>query len=233
MMNFIVPILTLVTLALATPNFGQWSPPGYGDVRSPCPALNAMANHKFIPHDGRGLTIPILVKGLGEGLNFSAETATSLAMIGLAVSSDPTHASFNLNDLSAHNKVEHDGSLSRRDFDLGGDATKFSPKTFNETLSYYKGASEVGVQEIAAARWGRIESSKKENPKMVYGQQQWFPSYFESVAYWALFRDAKTMKASVEWIKIFFRKCYGRFGREQANGDTRGAYAVQRGLASD
>lgn len=27
-------------------------PPGEGDFRGPCPGLNALANHNFIPHNG-------------------------------------------------------------------------------------------------------------------------------------------------------------------------------------
>jgi hypothetical protein len=30
----------------------SFQPPGAGDFRGPCPGLNALANHKFIPHNG-------------------------------------------------------------------------------------------------------------------------------------------------------------------------------------
>jgi hypothetical protein len=33
-----------------------------GAVRSPCPGLNSMANHGFLPRDGRNISIPVLVK---------------------------------------------------------------------------------------------------------------------------------------------------------------------------
>jgi hypothetical protein len=57
-MKFIFPVLSLLAVAIADADFGQWEAPRAGDVRSPCPAFNAMSNHKFIPHDGRGLTVP-------------------------------------------------------------------------------------------------------------------------------------------------------------------------------
>jgi len=203
-MKFVLPVLSFLAIAYANPDYGQWEAPRAGDSRSPCPALNAMANHKFIPQDGRGLTTPILIKGLGKGLNISAEVVAKLSLIGIATSKNPASGSFDLSDLSAHNKVEHDGSLSRCDFDMGGDATRFSPETFNETLSFLKGAEEVGISEVAAARWGRLQSSKAHNPKFTYGEGQYFPSYFESAAYYQLFKDPKTNKASVDWIKVFF-----------------------------
>jgi hypothetical protein len=37
---------------------GAWPPyvpPKQGDSRSPCPALNAMANHGILPHDGNSI----------------------------------------------------------------------------------------------------------------------------------------------------------------------------------
>ncbi len=30
----------------------QYVPPGSGDIRGPCPGLNAAANHGFLPHNG-------------------------------------------------------------------------------------------------------------------------------------------------------------------------------------
>ncbi|KAF2270772.1 hypothetical protein CC78DRAFT_573123 [Lojkania enalia] len=35
-------------------DFKKWNPPGYRDVRSPCPLLNSLANHDIIPHNGKG-----------------------------------------------------------------------------------------------------------------------------------------------------------------------------------
>ena len=55
--------------------------------------------------------------------------------------------------MNKHNAIEHDGSLTRMDFDLGGEDQKFCPEIFEETLSYYNGATEIGLEEVAAARW--------------------------------------------------------------------------------
>ena len=203
-MKYTLLILSAVTSVSAYADFGNWKGPGKDDIRGPCPVLNTLANHHLIPHDGRDLTVPILVKGMTEGLNVSAEVATTLSFVGISTSKDPASGKFDLDDLNQHNKVEHDASLSRKDFDLGGESQAFCPETFNETLSFYKGANEVGIPEVAAARWGRVQSSKAHNPKFVYGAKQYFNSYFESASYFQLFRDPKTMKAKVDWIKVFF-----------------------------
>ena len=136
----------------------------------------------------------------------SAEVATTLATLGLSLSKDPASGAFDLDDLNRHNAIEHDASLSRKDIDLGGNEA-LDAEVFNETLSFFKGASDVGIPEVAAARWGRVQSSKAKNPNFLYGTSQTFASYFESSAYFQLLRDPKTNKVSVEWIKIFFGEC--------------------------
>lgn len=74
-------------------------------------------------------------------------------MAAIGLSKDPSSGAFDLDDLKKHNGIEHDGSLSRKDFNLGGEEQNFCPEVFAETLSYYDGAQEVGLKEVAAARW--------------------------------------------------------------------------------
>jgi hypothetical protein len=205
-MKFLLLISTLVAVTIAQVNFEVWSPKGDDNVRSPCPALNALANHDILPRRGRNYTAPMVVKALGEGLNVSAEIGAILSQLAISLSADPARGAFDLDDLTKHNAIEHDASLSRQDFDLGGNAQAFDPDVFAETLSYFGGATHVGIKEVAAARWGRIQASKSRNPKFTYGENQTFPSYFESSNYYSLFKDPKTNLASVKWIKIFFRK---------------------------
>ncbi|OBZ70178.1 Aromatic peroxygenase [Grifola frondosa] len=60
-----------------------FSPPLPGDSRSPCPALNTLANHGFLPHDGRNMSVAQLVKAVEEGYNISAPFAWVLAAGGV------------------------------------------------------------------------------------------------------------------------------------------------------
>jgi hypothetical protein len=52
-MKLLTVILRLAGLAAAQFNYDDWRAPVPGDLRSPCPALNALANHGFLPRDGR------------------------------------------------------------------------------------------------------------------------------------------------------------------------------------
>jgi hypothetical protein len=38
----------------------KYEAPGPNDSRSPCPALNALANHGYLPHDGNNITPEVL-----------------------------------------------------------------------------------------------------------------------------------------------------------------------------
>ncbi|ORY19713.1 hypothetical protein BCR34DRAFT_1268 [Clohesyomyces aquaticus] len=49
-------------------DFGQWHPLVPGDVRSPCPALNSLANHCFLPCDGKNLSVPLVERQKGPKL---------------------------------------------------------------------------------------------------------------------------------------------------------------------
>lgn len=49
-------ILALAAVATAQFNYDDWRAPVAGELRSPCPALNALANHGILPRDGRNST---------------------------------------------------------------------------------------------------------------------------------------------------------------------------------
>jgi hypothetical protein len=52
-MKLLTAILGLAGLAAAQFNYNDWHAPVRGDLRSPCPGLNSLANHGFLPRDGR------------------------------------------------------------------------------------------------------------------------------------------------------------------------------------
>lgn len=150
------------------------------------------------------MTVPVLVAGLSTGLKVSPETATFLAMAGLAIAKNPSSGAFDLDEMNKHNGFEHDASLSRKDYDLGGETQEFSWEVFNETLSYYTNRKDITIQDVADARWGRVKSSRAKNPKHSLDARHKFISYIESAAYHEIFRDATTRTAPLEWIVIWF-----------------------------
>ncbi|KAG7382689.1 hypothetical protein PHYPSEUDO_004659 [Phytophthora pseudosyringae] len=91
--------------------------------RSPCPALNVLANHGYLPRDGKEITPRLLQEALVKVYNLDPSLADFL------VSS--LSAQFTLTDLGVHNFVEHDASLVHDDSWDGGD-----PSSLNNTLAF-------------------------------------------------------------------------------------------------
>jgi hypothetical protein len=118
--------LLLLTLALAAafPSLRTvypYVPPGPGDSRCPCPALNTLANHGYINRNGRNVSKVDLLAATLTAFNFS-NAITQAAINGninaftgdIIASLDVLNAT---HDAPQHN--EHDASLSRSDRFLG------------------------------------------------------------------------------------------------------------------
>ena len=52
-MKVLVALLSAILPAAAYFNYDDWRRPDRDDLRGPCPGLNALANHGFLPRDGR------------------------------------------------------------------------------------------------------------------------------------------------------------------------------------
>src|SRR5689334_2633593 len=58
----------------------EYHPAGAGDLRSPCPVLNALANHGIISRDGRNITASQLkdaLKHIGVGIDIRLSLVNS------------------------------------------------------------------------------------------------------------------------------------------------------------
>ncbi len=113
-------VLLSLSLVAAFP-VGEWHPAGPGDHRSPCPGLNALANHGYINRNGRNITRNDIeaaaYKALGVGYD-----VTAIATINAQIAAEifPNGVMSSLWALNAtHNVIEHDASLSRNDKYLG------------------------------------------------------------------------------------------------------------------
>lgn len=197
--------LAFTGLALAV-DFTNWHPPGPGDVRGPCPCLNSLANHNILPHNGRNYTIPVLVKALTEAVNVSPEFAATISLLGTFTAADPTKGSFDLTDLLNHNLFEHDASLSRADFEFGGDVQTFRPDIFSQFISHFNGQEFVTYQAAAAARYDRVQTERNRDPHFTYNSQHQITSYSETVFYIRTLIDPRNNQTPVEFVKIFFGK---------------------------
>ncbi|CZT23931.1 related to chloroperoxidase [Ramularia collo-cygni] len=188
------------------PRWLDWKPAGYGDSRSPCPGLNSLANHGFLNHNGKDITIPQLVKGGREGMNMGADFMSIIGAVGLQSSPFPSSGKFDLSDLDQHNfPIEHDGSLSRQDA-FFGDNYDFNKTIFNQFLSNFHGAAKTTIPTTSKARYSRIQDSQARNPTFTYGALQFLLSSGETGLYVQTMSSPVENSARLDYIKMMFEK---------------------------
>ncbi|ORY77379.1 Chloroperoxidase [Protomyces lactucae-debilis] len=189
----------------AAVNPHPWIPAGAGDVRSPCPALNALANHGFLPHNGRGMTVPILVQGLSEGLNVSPDFTIAIGSLGLTAGKRQLGA-FDLDELQQHNfPIEHDASLSRQDTYFGS-ANPFNNATWQQYLAFFKDAEVVSISAASNGKYARVKDSQQRNPTFTYGPQQFVLSYGEVALYQSVLGNPLTGTPKTSYVRTFFEQ---------------------------
>lgn len=73
--------------------------------------MNTLANHGFLPRDGRNITRENAVYALTEGLNFNAFVANIMWEQAIIANPEPNATFFTLDNLNRHNVLEHDASM--------------------------------------------------------------------------------------------------------------------------
>ncbi|KAA8575504.1 hypothetical protein EYC84_004655 [Monilinia fructicola] len=130
-------------------------PPGPNDLRGPCPGLNALANHNFIPHNGFA-TVAQLVSANEQVFGMGADLAVFLSIYGVvmdgnpisinpgwSIGGPPTQGQNLLGNLfgllgapqgliGSHNKYEGDTSPTRGDLFVYGNSWKLQISQFQE-----------------------------------------------------------------------------------------------------
>ncbi|EMF08858.1 Cloroperoxidase [Sphaerulina musiva SO2202] len=198
--------LTLSSLLLSAGSFETWQAPGPGDVRSPCPALNSLANHGFLPHSGKGITLPVAVSGFKRALNIADDFTTVLWTAAFLVSKDPASATWDLSDVVQHNfPIEHDASLSRQDA-FFGNQQPFNQTIFDTVLSFYANETDATIPIQAKAKYSRTLDSQTRNPKFQYGLREFILSYGENALFLSTMGDPSTGVAPLEYVKVLFEQ---------------------------
>ncbi|KAG2135362.1 Chloroperoxidase [Suillus bovinus] len=125
-----------------------------GDRRSPCPALNALANHGYLPRNGQNIGLWHLIRAVQEVYNLSFILAALLALAGVLLCGHSFR--LDLDALAMHNKIEHDASLVHANA-LGQQRapTKVDPKLLKSFLSYADPQRGMSLYDLAQVRISR------------------------------------------------------------------------------
>ncbi|KAF2488826.1 Cloroperoxidase [Lophium mytilinum] len=187
----------------------KWEPAGDGDVRSPCPMINALANHHVLPHNGKKITKEMAITALVDAIKLDSKIATVFA--GYAVTANPDSAahSFDLDMVDKHGLIEHDVSLSRSDYALGDNHT-FDKGVWERVMSTYEGKTETDFATVSEARYGRVLAAKKAHEEaqktFEYGIKEFVLSYGESALFLGILGDPKEGKIPVEYLRVLFEQ---------------------------
>ncbi|GMF33040.1 unnamed protein product [Phytophthora lilii] len=185
------------------PDDQVWGLPGNNSspyLRSPCPALNALANHGHIPRTGKGLTPALLGKGIMKVYNLDKRL---LDLIFLALPSE-----FSLGDLGDPNFIDHDASLVHDDSFF-----QVEPFKINETLveKLLSRAEDIGNQDglvltkhsVARFRQQREIECAQSNPEFSMSALARFVANGETSFVLLGLGDFATATISVEHARSF------------------------------
>ncbi|KZL76550.1 sterigmatocystin biosynthesis peroxidase stcc (chloroperoxidase) [Colletotrichum tofieldiae] len=172
--------------------------------RSPCPGLNAIANHGYLPRDGENISLEILTKALNETANLHSSLSEFLGDLALKLSTTGDPKTFHLNDIAAHGDfIEHDASLSRADAYFG-DNLSFNKTIWAGSKSILFAQDPIPLASFSKARAARFKASMAGNPEFHVTEDQKSGSLLEMATISKLFRINNTTEASSEWIRVLF-----------------------------
>ncbi|KAF9021826.1 Cloroperoxidase [Hymenopellis radicata] len=209
---FVLPALALVKQASAFPGGGdhhshddhKFIAPGPDDVRSPCPGLNSLANHGYLPRDGKNITIPIMMKAGNDGFNVQAEVILLAARVSLLTSTYAWDA-FSLEDVRLHGNIEHDASVSRMDEALGSN-WEFSEEIYSVLANSNPGSDNYNASSAGAVQHERLQQSLRDNNHTQNTLSEMTIRTRESSLYLSVMGNATTGEAPKKFVDVFFRE---------------------------
>ncbi|KAI1172244.1 Chloroperoxidase [Nemania sp. FL0916] len=190
-----------VVLGSACP-YGTFKPEAPGDTRGVCPMLNTLANHGFLPRNGRNINENQTVEALNKALNLDMDFGRFLFTAGRLSNPLPNATWFNLDHLDRHDLFEHDGSLSRQDAYFG-QWSRFNKTVWNWTTQYYTG-DVLDVQMVANSRAQRQMRSNLTNPKYQLSEVGYLFSVAENAAILSILGDKVTQTCPKKFADFLF-----------------------------
>lgn len=183
--------------------------------RSPCPGINVLANHGYLPRSGKNIDLPTLQNAVADAYNYAPNTFDDIfaEVQSLMLSTTGNISTFNLADVAKHGYMEFDGSLSRNDFYFG-DNLHFDPKIW-ATMSQWMALDEVTqdpmskyvtVESAAKARAARVADAMKANPTFNASALEVMGSPGTTALWLTTLWDDSVEAAPKEWVKSFFGK---------------------------
>ena len=194
------------------------------DLRGPCPGLNALANHGYLPRNGIA-TVAQLIQASQEGFNLGYDFARAVSSLAVLTRGNPLLNLVSIGGasplvpplpgaidgtpggLSKHGRFEGDVSMTRQDAALG-DPGALDVGMLDEFLSYVDrfGDGDVVTQPVLNEyRFHRFQDSLARNPELLYQVGRMGFSYGEGGFILNLFADGITHNTTKRMFESFLR----------------------------
>lgn len=193
-----------------------YQPPGPNDQRGPCPGLNTLANHGYLPRNG--LVTPYeLMRGVWEGYSMSPELASLLVFSAFVMKGNLWTQKLSLGGgtllspggvgISDHGFLEGDASVTRGDKVVGDqvhlNVTRL--EKFKAEIAQFGDNGDITPEVCAASRERAYQDSRAENPSFDFNPLRMLVAYAESGFAMEVFRGAHR-RCTAETIDWFFAK---------------------------
>ncbi|OQD82321.1 hypothetical protein PENANT_c022G01727 [Penicillium antarcticum] len=232
-------LLDLMDLPVDVTGEHAFHPPNFenGDQRGPCPGLNALANHGYIPRNGV-VSFAKVIPAINEVYGMGVDLATVLAIMGTVWTGDPlsldpsfsiggrdTGVNNLLNNLGgilgepqgligSHNFIEADSSNTRDDLYVTGNNYALNMDKF---MSWYNMSMDGNFDmDLMAERASlRFEETIQTNPNFYYGPVTGLVARNAGYIFpGRLFRNHSRENPEGVLTKDHIRSFYGIYGEE-------------------
>ncbi|KZT41007.1 Cloroperoxidase [Sistotremastrum suecicum HHB10207 ss-3] len=207
--------------------------PGPTDQRGPCPALNTLANHGYIPRTGIASFEQIL-NGTGEGFNMARDLAGFLAGFAMLARGNAFEDLLSIGGedhrvpplpgqidgpgrpggIAKHGRFEGDVSMTRQDAALGDDR-HFQDSLFDQFLAYIGhfgdnspvtgNYSLVNLKVMQEFKWERFLDDQSRDPKLSFHAGRIGSSYNEAAFILKFFANGTDETLSIPSLGSIFR----------------------------
>lgn len=157
-------------------------------VRSPCPALNTLANHGYLPRDGMNITKQDIITAFSDGWGvgetiIATPIVNAFAVCEFVNGEGACPTSFDLNVLNTPETFEHDHSMSRQDYFMNwavqpnGEPNPLDNHTFNRTifgttLEVLLGKSTMTVSDAQEVHLNRVHLAYINDPANTFKESE-------------------------------------------------------------
>ncbi|KAK7713016.1 hypothetical protein SLS57_007577 [Botryosphaeria dothidea] len=164
--------------------------------------MNTLANHGFLPHDGRNITKDNAIHALNTAINFNVSLAAIMWEQAIIANPEPNATFFTLDHLNRHNVLEHDASLSRTDAYFGNNHV-FNQSVFDTSRAYWT-EPVLTAEMLANSKLFRQIESRAANPNYTFTQNTEAFSLGEVAAPIIVFGDHASATVNRTLVEYFF-----------------------------